>query len=201
MRTSLLQPATEADKKHERELAIRRDRNKIDEILALHDLEALRSQHMYIDGKYGAYVPDWSKSMYGYVLNFGFDYECLDETSLVSNLKLMQAKLDGFALDFSRPRESIYMPSSNVNVSVKNTNEMNVSLSFDEIREQIKNMTSLTDEQTQETLNRLSEIESVIKGEGNKKTKWEKIKPILVWLADKSFDVGMALLPLILQIA
>ena len=34
MRTSLLQPATEADKKHERELAIRRDRNKIDEILA-----------------------------------------------------------------------------------------------------------------------------------------------------------------------
>ena len=33
-----------------------------------------------------------------------------------------------------------------------------------------------------------------------KKTKWQKIKPILTWLADKSVDVGIALLPLIMKI-
>ena len=30
--------------------------------------------------------------------------------------------------------------------------------------------------------------------------KWEKVKPVLTWLADKSCDVGIALLPLLLKI-
>ena len=49
-------------------------------------------------------------------------------------------------------------------------------------------------------LEKVSEIESVVKGEGSKKSKWEKIKPILTWLADKSFDVAMTILPLLLQV-
>ena len=200
MRTFLLQPATEADKKHERELAIRRDRNKIDEILALHDLEALRSQHMYIDGKYGAYVPDWSQSMYGYVLNFGFDYECLDETSLVSNLKLMQAKLEGFALGLEKPLQKNYSPSGSVNVNVSNTNAINITVSFEQARQQIEDMTSLTDKETEEILAKIAELEEIINGKEKKKTKWEKAKSVLIWLADKSFDVGMVLLPLLLKI-
>jgi ribosome-binding factor A len=61
-------------------------------------------------------------------------------------------------------------------------------------------MTSLTDEQTKEALEKVSEIESVIKGEGSKKSKWEKIKPVLAWLADKSFDLAMTILPLLLQV-
>ena len=47
---------------------------------------------------------------------------------------------------------------------------------------------------------KVSEIESVVKGEGSKKSKWEKIKPILTWLADKSFDIAMTILPLLLQV-
>lgn len=61
-------------------------------------------------------------------------------------------------------------------------------------------MTFLTEEQTQEVLEKISEIEKVVRGSESKKTKWETIKPVLVWLADKSFDVGMTLLPLLLQL-
>ena len=61
-------------------------------------------------------------------------------------------------------------------------------------------MTSLTNEETEEVLAKISEIEEVVKSNDKKKTKWEKIKPVLVWLADKSLDIGTALLPLLLKI-
>lgn len=68
------------------------------------------------------------------------------------------------------------------------------------MREKIEDMTSLTNEETEEVLAKISEIEEVVKSNDKKKTKWEKIKPVLVWLADKSLDIGTALLPLLLKI-
>ena len=61
-------------------------------------------------------------------------------------------------------------------------------------------MTSLTDEETQEIKAKLDELEKIVNSKDKKKTKWEKAKSILVWLADKSFDVGITLLPLLLKI-
>ena len=60
-------------------------------------------------------------------------------------------------------------------------------------------MTSLTDEQTQEILDKITELEEIISSNEKKKTKWEKAKSVLIWLADKSFDIVMALLPLFLK--
>lgn len=61
-------------------------------------------------------------------------------------------------------------------------------------------MTSLTDKETEEILAKITELEEIINSKDKKKTKWEKAKAVLVWLADKSLDVGMALLPLLLKI-
>ena len=52
----------------------------------------------------------------------------------------------------------------------------------------------------QEVLDKISEIEEVVKSKDSKKSKWEKVKPVLTWLADKSCDVGIALLPLLLKL-
>ena len=53
--------------------------------------------------------------------------------------------------------------------------------------------------QNKNFLEKIDEIESIIKEDDSKKTKWEKFKPILTWLADKSFDVAMTILPLLLK--
>lgn len=153
---------------------------------------------MEIDAKYGAYVPDWNKGMYGYILDFGFDHPALSLSSLTNNLNLMKSKLEGYALGFEKPTQKSYSPSNNVNVS--NMNEINVSVTFESVRQQIEDMTSLTDEETQEIKAKLDDLEKIVNSKDKKKTKWEKAKSILVWLADKSFDVGMALLPLLLKI-
>ena len=61
-------------------------------------------------------------------------------------------------------------------------------------------MTGLSDAETEETLAKIDEIKAIVELKEPKKSKWQKIKPILAWLADKSVDVGIALLSLILKI-
>ena len=195
---------TEGDIKHKKardlEKNVMYDKQKIYKALTSNDEESMRSTHRYIDGKYSAYVPEWSKGMYGYILEFGFNYELLDETSLIHNLELMKAKLEGYAIGFERPSSRSYAPSNNINVSVNNTNDVNVTISFEHVRRQIEDMSSLTNQETEEILAKIDELEEIINSNDKKKSKWEKTKPVLVWLANKSFDVGIALLPLLLKI-
>lgn len=187
-------------KDQEREKAVKADKKRIDQALSSNDETTLRAIHMDIDGKYGAYIPDWGKSMYAYGEELGFNYEWLSKDSLIHNLTLMKSRVEGYALGFERQTNGTYAPNNNVNVNVSNNNEVNISISFEEVRKQIEDMTSLTEAQTKEALDKVSEIESVVNGTESKKTKWEKIKPILTWLADKSFDVAMTILPLLLKV-
>ncbi len=187
---------------------IRADIKKIETVLLSDDEAQLKETHMYIDCKYSAYVPDWDKSVYGYFAGHGFNYELLDKDSIIHNLKAMKAKLDGYSVGLEKPSSKSYSSSNNLNISLNNNNDINntneihidISIAFEQARQQVENMTSLTNEQTKEILEKIALIEESINGEGTKKSKWEKLKPILGWLADKSFDVGMTLLPLILKI-
>ena len=61
-------------------------------------------------------------------------------------------------------------------------------------------MSGLSEEETNQTLQKVDEIKAIVELKESKKSKWQKIKPILTWIADKSVDVGIALLPLILKI-
>lgn len=199
-----LDPMSESEYKRsdlrEQKTEITRDIQRVNEVISCDNEEALRELHLSIDGKYSAYVLEWGGGMYGYIVDYGFNYELLGKSSLIHNLKLMRAKLEGYAMNLKTPNQRTYSPNNSVNVNVSNSNEINISISFEDVRRQIEEMTSLTRRQTEEALEKVSEIESVVKGEGSKKTKWEKIKPVLTWLADKSFDVAMTILPLLLQI-
>ena len=97
---------------------------------------------------------------------------------------------------------AVQLPKPEVSNSqvVNVTNSVNVNVTFEQVRKEVEEMTSLTNEQTQEVLDKISEIEEVVKSKDSKKSKWEKVKPVLTWLADKSCDVGIALLPLLLKI-
>lgn len=75
-----------------------------------------------------------------------------------------------------------------------------LALLLSKARKQVEDMTSLTNIETQEILEKIIEIENAVKVNDSKKTKWEKIKPALKWLADKSLDVGMVILPLLLKL-
>lgn len=127
------------------------------------------------------------------------------QKSIMSDIFLMKNSLISY-------RENGYMnpeTTSDKNIfdidivtaaSAQQTQITNINIAFTNTIEQIKEMSGLSDKETEETIAKIEEIKAIIDQGGSKKTKWQKIKPILIWLADKSVDVGCALLPLILKI-
>lgn len=160
--------------------------------------EELLTLHREIDGRYQACIKNWYIGLWrvnreGNLLFYGQLYD--HPTEVVQNLQMMKAKLETFQYQMN----AIRLPepaSTQVNV----TTNLNVNVTFEQVRSQIEDMSSLTNEETAEILQKVSEIEDVVKSNDTKKNKWEKAKPVLKWLADKSCDVGIALLPLLMKI-
>lgn len=201
MKHSELKPTTKADLEaamlDRRKKEVRRDLQEIDNVN--NERKDLLSLHRYLDGKYQFAIADWGKSMFGYIKDQGFDYENLGEEALIENLSLMKPKLEAYMWGWNdTPDTSTSQRSTNVNVTVNN--DVSITVTFEQVRSQIEEMTYLTNEQTQEILDKITEIEEALSDNGSKKSKWEKVKPVLAWLIDKSVDVGIPLLSLILKL-
>lgn len=191
----------EASNQHKQEKEIHIDISKIDAVSSSDDYGKVLELHRYLDGKYQYCIADWGKSMWGFTEGIGFAYDILNIDSLKENLSMMKPKLEAFKYGWNasiKPLGQIPTNTPDVNVTV-NTN-VTVHITFEQVRAKIEDMSSLTEEQTKEALEKVSEIEAIVNGDGNKKSKWNRIKPILTWLADKSFDVGMVFLPLLLKL-
>ena len=73
-------------------------------------------------------------------------------------------------------------------------------ISKDSVRRKIENMSALPDAEIEEILHKIDELEKIVKSSDRKSKKWENAKGVIKWIADKGVDVGIALLPLLLQI-
>lgn len=96
-----------------------------------------------------------------------------------------------------KAHDGIYIDASS---SATNQVELNLNISFSEVKEKVENMTSLPKSDIQEALKKIDELESIVKSTERKTAKWEKAKSIIKWIADKGVDVGIAMLPLLLKI-
>lgn len=136
--------------------------------------------------------------MYGYVDGHGFKYEWLGADSIKDNLSTMKPKLEAFMHGWNAKSSSAgSVRNPDVNVTVNNT--VNISISFEEARQKIEDMTALSREQTDEILEKINELEKISKENTSRKTKWEKVKPIIAFALDKGADVAIAILSLVMQ--
>ena len=157
--------------------------------------------HREMDGKYQACIKKWYEGLWctdKEATIIWYQSLGMSPDSVQENLEMMKAKLETYKYQMN----AVQLPKPEVSNSqvVNVTNSVNVNITFEQVRKAVEEMTSLTNEQTQEVLDKISEIEEVVKSKDSKKSKWEKVKPVLVWMADKSCDVGIALLPLLLKI-
>lgn len=151
-----------------------------------------------LDGRYQTCVENfyrgmWQSSQSGERLYF--PQLKREPSHVIDNLKLIKAKLETFCFGANAANNS-QAPSTQVNLH----NNTSVSISFEQASKQVEEMTSLTNEETEEILDKISEIQRVVESKDSKKSKWEQIKPVLKWLADKSYDLGKTILPLLLKI-
>lgn len=188
----------DAAAKRKREREIEQDIRKIDDVLQKADPAEMEALHRYLDGKYQSGVIDWGHNMHGYIDGHGFSYELLCADSLKDNLATMKPKLEGFIHGWNaKGKSSGYIRNPDVSVTVNNT--VNISVSFEETRQKVEDMTALSREQTDEILEKINELEDISKENSSRKTKWEKVKPIIAFALDKGADVAIAILTLVMQ--
>lgn len=190
----------EASEKHKREKAIKKDIQKINDVMNNNDDTELISLHRLLDGKYQTVIIDWGKSMWGYSNESGFNYLLLDADSIKENLSLMGHKLEAFLIGLNDKRNfGKFAYNSGINVTINNSNIVDVEINFEEIRQKIEDMPGLNNEDTEEIKSKIDELENISKESISKKKKWEKVKPILLFVIDKGADVAISIMPLILQ--
>ena len=123
-----------------------------------------------------------------------------DGTYRIRNLETMRQKLLVFkAMGY----ENIYSQCpAERSLTINNTNniEANINISFSDARTQVENMSSLREEEIQEIISKINELEKIINSSERKTKKWDNVKEHIKWIADKSIDVALVILPLIMRI-
>ncbi len=156
--------------------------------------------HMRLLSKYSPIISGFGDNLYSI-------YYDSDFTATLSNIETMRDKLILFKAagfeDWGQKNDpngrtsQISITNNNANT---NTNSISVTISFEEVRRNIENMSALPDTEIEEILSKINDLEIIVSSEDRKSKKWEKAKGIIRWVADKGVDVGIALLPLLLQI-
>jgi hypothetical protein len=167
------------------------------------DEQAGRDLHLELITKYPPYIAGFGESLYNYNQEYGFTMrEHFGLESMISNLTVIKNKLVAFKnFGYKNSRSISYDSSINIENTLTSTQTQSIMISFEEVKRKIEEMSALSDSETNETLDKIDEIKAIVELKDPPKSKWQKIKPILLWLADKSVDVGLALLPLILKIS
>lgn len=153
-----------------------------------------------VTAKYHSYIPQFSDGLYGY--NEGYImYDELVGDELFHDLKQIYNKMTVFkSLGYSSLKDTSSQSGPMVQITNTNENRVDINISFSSVRKEIENMSALPDTEIEEILNKIDELEKIVKSSERKSKKWENAKSIIKWIADKGVDVGIALLPLLLQI-
>lgn len=152
--------------------------------------------HRELDGRYQACVRNWCLGLWGANGEGTFiRYNLLSDSpkAISENLYMMKAKLETYQFQMNAAIDET--PVQQISV----TTNVNVSITFEQVRSKIEDMTTLSRKQTDEILEKINELEAISKENVSRKTKWEKVKPIIAFTLDKGADVAIAVLSLVMQ--
>lgn len=152
-----------------------------------------------IDGRYQSCIMNWYNSMWGASRDGSFIvYGDLKGISweIIENLKYAKAKLETYRFQMN----AVAVPQlPQTNISVTNTNQVNIGITFEEARQRIDDMTALDNDQANELKNTISELEAISKEKSSRRAKWEKVKPIIAGVLKFGADAALVVLQAILQ--
>ena len=166
------------------------------EIVEKRDIANCNQFHKTLISKYSPIIDSFGKNLYSLLCDE-------NKNSCFSNIKTMIEKLELFkAMGYKNMENKKENVRTEVTVNNNNTNSnvIDINISFEQARRTIENMTALPDTEVEEILPKIDEIEKIVQSNDRKTKKWENAKGIIKWIADKGVDVGIALLPLLLQI-
>lgn len=155
--------------------------------------------HMFagINSRYSSLIKDFPKD-----LDFEGKNGEISEEEFICYLRNVYEKLNMYKELGYKEKTNDNAPVINNKIFNNNTNTntvINKTTSILEVKDKIESMTSLSDNQINEMLVKINQFEEILKKDERKNTKWEKIKDIVKWFADKGFDVVKTVIPVMLE--
>lgn len=158
--------------------------------------ETIFSFYLYLISCYKRYINDIEDNLLEPVGSIDEEFD-----NCIKNLKIVERKLELFLEEETEKQQNVNTPVSvYTNISNQNSNNVSVKVSFEQVRKDIENMTTLPDSELRDILKKVEELEVIVQSQDRRTKKWENAKEIIKWVADKGVDVGIALLPLLLKI-
>lgn len=156
--------------------------------------------YLYLVSCYGRYIKDIEANLSTLIGTTDEEFH-----NCVENIKIVKRKLELF---LEEEEDKVQNSNTEFNVTMiseannKNniSNNIAINITFEQARENIQNMTALPKTEIEDILKKINELEDIIESKDKKSQKWENAKGIIKWVADKGVDVGINLLPLLLQI-
>ena len=156
--------------------------------------------HLELAAKYPAYIAQFGAHLRRFNQQNGFVMlEYYDCDALSDDLIVMRSRLVAFKNHGYRNGNIIGDSGRGVKTAPPAAQNPTSGATFAELRQRIQEMTGLTDAKTADVLEKVGALEAIVHSGEPKKAKWQKVRPILSWLAGESADVGSAMLPLILK--
>lgn len=123
----------------------------------------------------------------------------------INDIRRLKLKLENYRVNVEMEEEKEKRKLEELKIqktilTINNTNTLNVEVNFEQARAKVNNLTNMQQSEIDEILEKINQLEKIIKSTDKKEKKWENSKNIMKWIADKGVDVGIALLPLLLQI-
>lgn len=152
-----------------------------------------------IDGRYQSCIMNWYNSMWessadGTRIFYGRLQERPNEVK--ENLKFAKAKLETYKYQMN----AVAVPQQpQTNISVTNTNQVHIGITFEEARQRIDDMTALNTDQANELKGTINELEAISKEQSSRRAKWEKVKPIIAGVLKFGADAALIVLQAVLQ--
>lgn len=164
------------------------------------DEKAGSELHLELAAKYPAYIAQFGEHLRRYSQQNGFVMlEYYDCDALTNDLIVMRSRLVAFKNHGYRNGNIIGDGSRGAKGAPPAAQNPTSGATFAEVRQRIQEMTGLTDAKTADVLEKADALEAIAHSGEPKKAKWQKVRPVLSWLAGESADVGSAMLPLILK--
>lgn len=184
------------------ETEVRRDIRKCNDVLEKQDISEAKRLEETILGAYSDYI-NGIKDRLDIML-----FHPKKEVDYLGDIEKLKRKLELFLANECIPTKhrnegegKISINNNNLNYNSNiNNNEINLSLVFEQLRQDIINDEHLSLEETEDILAKVNEIEEINNSDISKKEKWLKLRGLLQWLGTKGLDIGLKLLPVIVTI-
>ncbi len=196
---------------------IKQDIDRISDVVERNQLDELREVYHEMYSTYRSEIPGiddvgtlhplWDSSVFFHNLN-AHESQQLPKKEYPDNYKknliIIKSKLM-----LLLPAKGNQSSTNGVNVHIHNDNtssatntvKMEINISYSDVKKQVEAMEdSIGYDEVLLIKAKIDELEKIIESSARRSEKWNKAKAIGKWIFDKSVDVGIAMLPLLLKI-